>query len=716
MNSKTREKQKYYAHKKEDGILQPLHNHLEGTADLCKKFAEQFDAGELGYFIGILHDIGKYSNEFQDRLLNNGPKVDHSTSGASECIKHRNPFAAFCISGHHGGIPNGGSRIDLSDSGTLSGRINRASKNEIPDYSEWKTEVDIKNIPQIDNLIGNHLKEDFFIRMLFSSLVDADFRDTENFMTTGSVIHDSGESIDILLSKLNEHTDKWFPPKSELNRQRCAILTQCIKQGKIEQPESSLFSLTVPTSGGKTTASMAFALHHAVTNNKRRIIYVVPYTSIIEQTAVIFRKIFGENNVLEHHSGVIFDSDDFSDSNKSQMMLATEDWDKPIVITTAVQFFESIYSNRPSKCRKLHNIANSVIVFDEAQMIPLQNLRPCVSAISQLVANFKATAILCTATQPALNGMFNEFAPGMEITEICPDGTYDESVFKRVTFNKEGLIPWHTIAERMSETPQVLCIVNTRKSAKTLFSLLKNEDGVFHLSTRMAPAHRRRVLDEIRERLCTGLPCRVVSTSLIEAGVDIDFPIVLREIAGLDSMLQAAGRCNREGKHSANDSKVILFSSESPVPQLFAKNVDIGKMAIKKFDDIASEEAISFYFKELLLLSGEDAQDKSKIIPGIIAGDFQFATIAEEFKMIDSDTLTVYVPWEDGKELIEEMKQGNFGRTLFRKAAQYAIQLERQYFNKLFKAGVIHEIGKDQRIWYLEDSGRYDDHVGIIID
>ncbi len=706
-----------YAHIREDGDKQTIREHLENTAELCASFAGVFGCRDLGYLTGLMHDIGKYSVSFQKRLLQDGPKVDHATAGAFECISElHQPHAAFCVAGHHSGLPDGGSRTDGSDQATFCGRMNRAQKKQIPDCSRWRDEVRLPSPPALSALAEGKLAEDFLVRMLFSCLTDADYLDTERFMSVGVVERDSGETVAVLTSKLDAFIRDWYPPKTELNRQRCAILTHCINSGDDKALEPGLFTLTVPTGGGKTVASLAFALHHARTYGKRRVIYVIPYTSIIEQTADTFRKILGDENVLEHHAGVLYDTDEETTPDSLKKMRAAENWNMPVIVTTAVQFFESIYSNRSSKCRKLHNLADSVIVFDEAQMLPLTQLQPCVSAITQLAASYGVSAVLCTATQPSLSGLIHGFLPDAEIRELCPATVYDPDCFRRVTFTVWKKTPWPEIAEAMQQRNQVLCIVNTRKNAKELYALLDGTEGVYHLSTMMVPAHRRSKLAEIRDRLINGLPCRVVSTSLMEAGVDVDFPCVFRELNGLDSMLQAAGRCNREGKRSAAESDVILFYSEQRIPSMFEKNAQIGEKVLERYSDIASEEAVSFYFRELLALTDPDALDHKGIIQKISSGTFPFAEIAKAFKMIENDTVTVYIPWGKGEELIRRLRFGERSKSVFREATQYSVQLYRDVFVKLCSTGDVVSLDSDGQIWALTNLAYYRDADGIVSD
>ena len=390
----------------------------------------------------------------------------------------------------------------------------------------------------------------------------------------------------------------------------------------------------------------------------------------------------------------------------------------PVVVTTAVQFFESIYSNRSSKCRKLHNLAKSVIIFDEAQMLPIPYLRPCVSAIAQLIGHFHATAVLCTATQPALNPLFAEFLPGRTATELCPAGTCDEEVFRRVTFRTEieKEMSWETVAETLTQLTQVLCIVNTRKSAKRLYDLLGDQEDTFHLSTLMTPTHRRAVLEVVRGRLKAGLPCRVVATSLIEAGVDVDFPTVFRELAGLDSILQAAGRCNRERKRAAQDSVVTVFQSETKTPDTIKINVGAAQNVMQGRADISSQDMITKYFTELLDL--ERKQDCKSVLTLIEKGPLAFQTIAEQFKLIEKDSKTIYIPLGEGEALVQRLQAGERSRTLFRKLGQYGVSIYETEFKALEDAGDIlpvdSETGED--LWVLANTGLYDDQTGLSLE
>ena len=701
----------YLAHLTEDGRTQTILEHLKGTASLCSAFAAAFDAEAQGQLAGMAHDIGKYSAAFQ-RRLHGGPKVDHASAGAFECLKAQQLAAAFAISGHHGGLPDGGSRGDAAGAGTFWGRINRASQGRLEDYHAWQSEFSLPhaNTPAF---AGTRLEGMFFTRMLFSCLVDADYTDTGAFMDNSPYLPASSSSMEELWRRLETYVSGWFPPKGALNMQRCVILEQCMSAGAQYGP--GLFTLTVPTGGGKTVASLSFALAQAKARRMKRIVYVIPYTSIIEQTAQTFREILGDENVLEFHSGVQFDQqeDDASSSETSPLTRSVETWDVPVIVTTAVQFFESLYACQPSKCRKLHNLAQSVLIFDEAQMLPLPYLRPCVWAIAQLVRHYGASAVLCTATQPALDPIFQEFAPEIPIREICPMAEAHWESFRRVSFQQAGTLSWMDLAARLQQQEQVLCVVNTRRAAREVFHQLSGP-GNFHLSTLMYPAHRRRILDEIRRRLRDGLPCRVVSTSLIEAGVDVDFPAVYRELSGLDSILQAAGRCNREGKRPPEDSIVTIFQGEDPPPRLFETSIGAGKIVLDHCQDVSSRAAIHTYFSTLLDLKGAEAQDAHHILPLMESEFFPFRTVAERFHLIESPTTTVYLPLEEGAGLVELLRSGQYSRTLYRRLGQYGVSVYPQHLAALEQAGALEHLEDGSVV--LRDIGLYTQTTGLTLE
>ena len=487
----------------------------------------------------------------------------------------------------------------------------------------------------------------------------------------------------------------------------------CLAAGQT-QPRG-LYTLTVPTGGGKTVSSLAFALAQAAAQGLQRVIYVIPYTSIIDQNAEVFAGILGRKNVLEHHAGAEYSAAENSDEAAYRKALAAENWDAPVVVTTSVQFFESLYGNRPARCRKLHNIANSVIIFDEAQNLPVPYLRPCVAAIAELVKNYRCTAVLCTATQPALQPLFAEFAPELPLRELCPDPAAQYAAFRRVSLHDLGTLPQAALAQRLNESAQMLCIVNRRKTAQELFAALPAE-GRFCLTTLQCPAHRKQLLRQIRARLQAGQPCRVVATSLIEAGVDVDFPTVYREICGLDSILQAAGRCNREGKRTAAESPVCIFTlQDAPVPPMLRLNVSTTQRVLQAFADPADPQAIEQYFTFYRDLKGDAQLDAKGILPGIAHGMdhkiMPFAAVAEKFRLIESPAETVYVPLGRGAELLATLQQGRADRSVFRALGQYGVTVYPDHLRLLQQAGAVQQW--QDTVWYLTDLRYYEQETGL---
>ena len=700
----------YLAHISEDGRKQTLEEHLVETANRCSKFADAFNCSEQGFLLGIAHDIGKSSDAFAERLAG-GRIVDHSSAGAYECAARGMEWAAECVAGHHGGLPDfGNSTIDREDSPTLIGRLWRVKKGLVPQY---RIPVKIPFTSAPEGCGHDSVTDSFVIRMLYSCLVDADYLDTERFMHNSSVVRSQHDELPALCEKLHEYIAPWSKPKNKLNKLRSSVLEACIDAGCNER---GLFSLTVPTGGGKTVSSLAFALEHAVRNGLDRVIYVIPYTSIIEQTADVFRRILGDKNVLEHHSGASIEVPEGAAADNQAKALAAENWDAPVIVTTAVRLFESAFSNRSSACRKLHNIANSVIIFDEAQMLPSPHLRPCTALIAKLVEQFRSTVVLCTATQPVLEPLIREYAPSLHAKELCPNVDELFAVLKRTEVSFAGKISMPDLASRLASHDQVLCIVNSRKAAQEVFSHLP-EDGRFHLSTLLFPDHRRTVLKTIRDRLSNGLTCRVVSTSLIEAGVDVDFPAVYREAAGLDSVLQAAGRCNREGKRLPSESRVTVFESEFPVPRILKTNIGCAKEVFASVSDPASPEAIELYFRTLLDLS-DNKHDKYNVIgsfeKGISGCRLPFKTVAENFKFIDSATKTVYIPTEGSYKLIGRLRAGDFDKQLYRKLGRYGVGIYEDHFNALLAAGDISLIDDNSAV--LENLSLYDEQTGLSLN
>lgn len=679
---------------------------MKGTAERCALFASAFGEERRGEILGCAHDIGKCSDEFQKRLMG-GPKVDHATAGALECAKAGEDLAACCVVGHHGGLPNfGNPRVDYPGAPSCVGRLKKGMNGGIPACYWTGTLPKPGKLPAFRDRFTVSL----WTRMLYSCLVDADYLDTEAFMQEQPQNRGGYDTIPVLFDRLNTYIKQNFHGDTELNRNRSAILSQCLDAGS--QPRG-VYSLTVPTGGGKTVSSLAFALKHAVENGLDRVIYVIPYTSIIEQNAAVFRRILGENNVVEHHSGVTFDDEEETNERNLFQRLASENWDAPVIVTTAVQFFESLYANRPSQCRKLHNMANSVIIFDEAQMIPTCHLLPCVGAVANLIFHFRATAVLCTATQPVLEDLFRRFCPELRVKELCPQVKENYQVFRRVTYRDSGKLSDEGLAEELRQKNQVLCIVNTRRQAQRIYALLPQE-GRYHLSTLMYPAHRKAALDIVRQRLQGGKPCRVVSTSLIEAGVDVDFPAVYREIAGLDSIAQAAGRCNREGKREADRSVVTYFRGESPVPILQRINIQAATEALRGNRDPGNLETMQRYFTALRSLIG-DGMDKTNAVKALREGLsgclLPFETVAKNFHLIDQETCTVYIPIGEGADICQLLLAGNASRGDYRRAGQYSVSVYEQHYRDLRDAGDIQPITEGTAV--LTNLSLYDPEMGL---
>ncbi|GAP10225.1 CRISPR-associated helicase Cas3/ [Bellilinea caldifistulae] len=734
---------RFFAHRREDEDSenwQPLIEHLRNTAAMARDFGKDANVADFAYITGLLHDLGKYSDEFQKRLVGSGRRVDHSTAGAKELIslfkdKPQRPFAyllAYPILGHHAGLPDYGSETDL-EGGTLCARL----KNVIPDYSAYKNELDVTElslplnlpfrplhlpiIPQKPpkNYFGFSLS--FMARMIYSALVDADFQETETYMR-GKKPRGEYDKIPELRGKLDQHLRQFEKPTSEINQKRNEILHACIEKAKTEKP--GFFSLTVPTGGGKTLASMAFALHHAAEYGLRRVIYVIPFTTIIEQNAGVFKNIFGEEQVLEHHSNFDWegknreDADNRTNSVLAKLKLAAENWEIPIVVTTNVQFFESLFANKSSRCRKLHNIAKSVIIFDEAQMLPREYMRPAMAAVWELVTNYGVSALFCTATQPRLE----RFLPlGTEVKELAPNPQELFDFYKRVDVQNLGTLTDVELLDRLNRHDQVLCIVNTRRHASGLFKGLQG-DGNFHLSTLMCPVHRRAKLEEIKKRLSSGKSCRVVSTTVMEAGIDLDFPIGYRALSGLDSINQAAGRVNREMRQPSGYLFVFEPKSEfiNKTPSFIKQAAEVARMVLRDHAKAPiSIPAIQAFFGHLYNLQDPLAFDFKRIMDCFEddEGRFKFETASRAFQIIEDPTVTVIIPFnEEAKKLIEELKYTKYPFSTLRKLQPYTVSIYKSEFDKLSSKGVVLTI-EDTYHFLNPDNlqAYYDPHCGLLI-
>ncbi len=683
------EKKEYYAHTPATpgGEWHLLADHLQETARLAGEFAGEFNAKELSYVAGLLHDLGKAHPDFQRYLsdcykasINNSKppskKINHKNAGALYVSKLNPIFQLLTpvIIGHHSGMPN------LSE-----------CKNIKTDYSGELICIPDVNYNDIKNYLTSIASDEFsaelLIRLLYSTLVDADSLDTERHFDKSII---KKRSTDITIDKLHkeffeDYLDFTKDVKpSLLNTLRNNIFDSCIKAASNEQ---GVFSLTVPTGGGKTRSSLAFALEHAKKYNLKRIIYAIPFTSIIEQTADVFRDIFKQNKaVLEHHSGSV-------DEETSGMWhkLAAENWDATLIITTTVQLFDSLFSNKPGICRKNHRLANSVIILDEVQKLPEHLLAPILDVLSILVKSYNSTLLLCTATQPAITGNSPVLKGLPEAFEIIDNPTLLFSQLKRVNFiiHKEKM-DWHQVSELMQSNEQCLTIVNSKKDAISLLDALDDNDAM-HLSTRLCGAHRRTVLKDLKERLKNGEPCKLISTQVIEAGVDIDFPVVIRAIGPLDSIVQAAGRCNREGKIDTGEVHIV-FPADGHNPKSYYETAMTIATNMLQYQNSDLHDPILFikYFNQLYSSIKTDKYN----IQGMRKA-LQFRDIAEKFHVINDDTvpvLTNYNQDEYNSILDAIFCKKTVNRDDWRSLQPYLVSLYRHDFRQKEKAGLVEEI------------------------
>lgn len=700
---------------------------------------------------GLLHDIGKISSAFQAYIGGTGLSPDHSSAGAVEAARlFPGPIGrliAFAVAGHHAGLADG-----AGAGGSLDARLARSG--DLPDYRGWRAlvpELPSDIMPSLAGVPGEPGYLFAFLgRMLFSCLVDADFLETERFyMEAEGTKPERGEHTP--LAVLKERLDRYLEDlaaraaPTPLNARRADILLHA--RAKAVLPPG-LFTMTVPTGGGKTLAGLAFALDHAIAHGLERVVYVIPYTSIIEQTADIFRAALanagGEApDVLEHHGNVDWDEAQTPVQRDALAKLrrAAENWDVPVVVTTAVQFFESLHANRTSRCRKLHNLAKSVIVLDEAQTLPLPLLRPCMAAIGELANTYGASVVLCTATQPALKRQ-DAFKGGLDIPdarELAPDPQGLYRALRRVTVEHlPEPVDDATIAARFAERPQMLCIVNSRKHAQALYAAIGTFPGARHLTTLMCPAHRRRVLAEVRADLQAGRPVRLVSTSLIEAGVDVDFPEVWRAENGLDSIAQAAGRCNREGK--ADTGNVVVFASaDAKPPPMFRQQIDAMRGALRLHpDDPLGLAAVRSYFQHLYWSKGDEQLDAAKlddkpyaILPALqrsFGADGKlstpYASVAAAFRMIDDPGEPVIVRWRGAEPgevdgLLNAIR--NAPRppgAVLRKLQQFTVSIPRRLRAAMIARGDIVIVSPQygDRFVVLESPIYYQDDTGFQLD
>jgi len=695
-----------------------LEDHLLSVAAMATEFSQSYGK-QWSDIAGRWHDLGKYRPRFQRyirqasgfevdaHIKGEAGKAPHSTAGAlfaCEQFGLAGRVLAYLIAGHHAGLSDWN-----SENFSLEYRLGLpASRDELNEALASEPSAEILSTgdftPDLKSIPGGKDGFALWVRMLFSALVDADFLDTERYMDPDRfAVRNRWPSLDELSSVFDQYMTRLTAnaEPTPVNALRADILRQCREKALLE---SGLFSLTVPTGGGKTLSGMAFALEHAKAHGKRRIIYVIPYTSIIEQTADIFRDIFGDA-VIEHHSNA--ETDHAKENAASR--LACENWDAPIIITTNVQFFESLFASRTSRCRKLHNLVDSVVILDEAQLLHPEFLQPILDVLNLLTKHYGVTVVLSTATQPALcsRDYFDarKNRRGLEnVREIIddPDTLYQalERVTVQLPADWNAITPWPELDKELVAHDSVLAIVNTRKDARELWQQMPH--GTLHLSALMCGAHRSQVIDEIKSRLKQGIPTRVISTQLVEAGVDMDFPVVYRALAGLDSIAQAAGRCNREGR-LAQKGRVVVFNPPEPAPHgLLRKGQNASRSVLYGVtDQVLSRERFAEYFERLYHncdLDKAGIGQLLKVDEKTLA--VNFSTAAEKFRLVaDEDTVPVVVLYRgpDGQDdsidkWLHTLSKEGPQRWLLRKLQRYIVNLHRREAQILLNQSDIKEI------------------------
>jgi CRISPR-associated endonuclease/helicase Cas3 len=715
---------RFFAHSENpEGKKHELIDHLRAVAVAAKKFADPLGAAGLAYWAGLWHDLGKFHADFQaylgDASARRGP--DHSSAGAVLAARYCGALA-FLVAGHHSGLD------------CVAGLKKRLSTKRSDPAVQKALEIACTALPSvvptqdISDLFPDFTKQgrceqrqaqrnqELFLRMLFSALVDADFLDTESHFRPDLASRRGAAPSLHALWRHFEADQAEISGKSEsaLQRARHAVYEACLRAAELPP---GLFRLTVPTGGGKTRSGLAFALCHAITHGLDRVIVAIPYTSIIEQTADVYRRIFedlGDEAVLEHHSAVA-DRDDGSDpvtEREQWTRLASENWDARLVVTTTVQLFESLFANRPARCRKLHNVARSVIILDEVQTLPPHLLDPILDGLAQLVLHYGVTAVLCTATQPALTE--NRYLKGLaDVREIVPEPERLFQSLRRVNYELPGTEKWswQRVAQEMRTAPQALTVVNAKKDALALLDALGEDPAVSHLSTLLCGVHRAEVLRDVRHRLADGEPCRLVSTQVVEAGVDLDFPLVLRAVGPLDRIVQAAGRCNREGKLPAGGRVVIFDPAEggSP-PGAYRTGFDTAAGMLGQGCDLHDPRTYERYFT--LLFQGVET-DREKIQD--LRRSLDYPEVAKKFRLIDDDGAPVVVRPAGHEATVGGLlavlrRAGEAPRWAMRKLQRFVVDVRSRLIAVYESRGLLSEVAPGLWEWL----GGYDRLRGLV--
>lgn len=732
------EGRRFIAHSvNEPGVRHELVEHLRAVGELARGFAAPFGAGDAAYALGMAHDLGKFAQDFQNYLMecergtkrSRGP--DHKSAGVAvvlERLKGLGPLLSLVVKGHHGGL---GTVEQLM--GELNERRRSPQVVEALERAEGLIrELEARGPVQLPACVSRsaHAGE-LFVRMVFSAVVDADYLDTERHFRGEQPRSWDGRDFELLWEQLKASQTALSGHREDaVSQVRDEVYRAC---SAAAEKRPGVYRLTVPTGGGKTRSSMAFAVRHALLHGQRQIVVAVPYISITEQTAKVYQEIWeqpeGDTSVvLEHHHAASAlrpdaneeDEEGNFDRARIWARLAAENWDAPIVVTTVVELFESLFSRTTSRMRKLHRLANSVIVLDEAQALPPGLLAPILDVLQELTRNYNTTVVLCTATQPAFEQV-PEFAKAAPV-EIVPDPA---PLFRRLSRVRvewlDELAPqsWERVALLMRHESQVLAIVNTRRDALALRRALDDaelpeEERPLHLSTMLCGAHRRKVLEEVRQRLKDGQPCCLVSTQVVEAGVDFDFPMVLRAMGPLDSIIQAAGRCNREGCRPFG--RVIVFQpAEERLPKgPYRVATQAARLVLKGGSrDLDDPDVVGAYFRKTLEFIDPDQHEVQDL-----RASFDFPEVARKFQVIPP-TASVVVPYGDEAaraEVIEGLGMLRRGtpdaRHQFRRLQPYLVSLSRGDADRLQRRGKITTVAGDLFEWLGGDRD-YDNHWGL---
>ncbi|MEL6106765.1 MAG: CRISPR-associated helicase Cas3' [Planctomycetota bacterium] len=723
----------YYAHslpnEPDKSRWETMEQHEERVATRCRTFLERIhpDLGDWGDVLGRWHDLGKYSHAFQEYLTASTDahtgevkrRIDHSTAGAqyaSKSLGKLGRLVAYCIAGHHSGLADW-----ISAEGDSKSSLKRRLQKRIESYEAAPDSVTDTPMLVMPDCVWDPRTPWFQLslitRLCFSALCDADFLATETFLDRerADLRESNLPSIVVLSDHLRDYLKRFEASKPTIVNQVRGEVHQAADRAA--SLPTGLFSFNVPTGGGKTLASLSFALQHAAAHGLERVIYAIPFTSIIEQTSDVFRDVFddvGGDVVLEHHSNL--DPDD----QQPHARLAAENWDAPIVVTTNVQFFESLFASRTSRSRKVHRIAKSVIVLDEVQTLPIHVLKPCLAVLKELCQLLGCSVVLCTATQPAFTRR-ESFSIGFEaemVRAIVPNPKDLHERMKRVRVATLGEIEVDDLVRSVSPHKQSLCIVNTRRHAAEIYTQLTetaDPDSIFHLSTFMCAAHRSQELSKIRDRLKHDEACKVVSTQLIEAGVDVDFPVVYRAMAGLDSIAQAAGRCNREGQ--LDFGQLFVFDFADRLPGLLGDTAAKAREVIADCDDLLSLDAVDRYFRlhYWQLSANLDEHDVMACFQSPVA-EFQFRAAASRFQMIEDNSRAVFIPWNEKAESIErELRAiGTLTRRLRRKASRFLVPIYERAFSSMVGADI--DVASVEGLPILINRDLYDSNLGIVLE